>query len=128
MKTELSLLVAVVALAFVQIMVAAFLAAPQLGLPALLGNRDDLPVLTGAADRAQRAYRNMLETLVLFAVLVLVAHITGKTNATTALGAQLFFWGRLAYAPIYIIGIPVIRTLAWFVAIIGLVLIFLQLI
>ena len=28
----------------------------------------------------------------------------------TALGAQLFFWGRLAYAPVYVIGVPRLRT------------------
>src|ERR1043166_7157362 len=123
MKTELCLLAASVALAFVQIIVAVLLAVPQIGLPALLGNREDIPALTAAADRAQRAYRNMLENLELFTALVLIAHVAGKTNATTALGAQLFFWGRVAYAPIYVIGIPMLRTLAWTVSVIGLVLI-----
>ena len=127
MKTELCLLAASVALAVVQIVVALLLAIPQCGLPALLGNREDMPALTAAADRAQRAYRNMLESLVLFTALVLIAHVANKTNAMTALGAQLFFWGRVAYAPIYVIGIPMLRTLAWTVSIIGLVIIFLQL-
>jgi uncharacterized MAPEG superfamily protein len=64
---------------------------------------------------------------VLFAILVLVAQVAGKANAMTALGAQLFFWGRVAYAPIYIIGIPWARTAAFGVSAAGLVLIFLQL-
>jgi hypothetical protein len=46
----------------------------------------------------------MLESLIIFAALVLVAQVAGKTNVVTALGAQLFFWGRLAYAPAYVIG------------------------
>jgi len=45
----------------------------------------------------------------------------------TALGAQLFFWARLAYAPIYVAGPPWLRTGVWGVSIIGLVLIFLRL-
>ena len=45
----------------------------------------------------------------------------------TQLGAQLFFWARLAYAVIYLIGIPYLRTLAWIVSAAGLALIFLQL-
>ena len=44
----------------------------------------------------------------------------------TALGAQLFFWARLAYAAIYLAGIPWLRTGAWTISVIGLILIFLQ--
>jgi len=55
---------------------------------------------------------------------VLVAIVAGKTNATTLLGAQLFFWSRVAYAIIYVAGIIWLRTLSWVVSIIGLVLIF----
>jgi uncharacterized MAPEG superfamily protein len=65
---------------------------------------------------------------VLFAVLVLVAVVTNRTNDVTLLGAQLFFWGRVAYAFIYLAGLPWLRTLSWFVSVIGLVLIFLQLV
>jgi uncharacterized MAPEG superfamily protein len=82
----------------------------------------------GWAGRAQRAHRNMLENLVLFAALVLVAQVSGKTNAMTALGAQLFFWGRLLYAPVYIAGIAWVRTALWGVSILGLILILLHLI
>ncbi len=46
----------------------------------------------------------------------------------TALGAALFFWGRLAYAPLYWFGVPWLRSAAWFVGIIGIVLVFLQII
>jgi uncharacterized MAPEG superfamily protein len=70
----------------------------------------------------------MLESIVVFGILVLVANATGKANATTALGAELFFWARLAYAVIYLAGIPWLRTAAWAVSVVGLVLIFLQLI
>jgi uncharacterized MAPEG superfamily protein len=69
----------------------------------------------------------MLENLVLFAALVLIAVITNKTNPATLLGAQLFFWGRLAHALIYVAGIPWLRTLAWLVSVAGMILIFVQL-
>jgi uncharacterized MAPEG superfamily protein len=81
----------------------------------------------GWAGRAQRAHRNMLENLVLFAALVLIAVLAGKTNSTTLLGAQLFFWARLVYAVVYIAGIPWLRTAVWTVSVIGLLLIFSQL-
>ena len=72
--------------------------------------------------------RQYWPTLVLFAILVLVAKATGKANDMTALGAELFFWGRLVHALIYLAGIPWLRTGAWAVSMVGLVLIFLQLI
>jgi uncharacterized MAPEG superfamily protein len=127
MPIELKLLAWSVALTLVQVVIAALGAMLLVGLPALAGNRENLPAPEGWAGRAQRAHRNMLENLVLFAALVLVAQVAGKLNATTALGAQLFFWGRVAYAAVYLAGIPWLRTGVWFVSIVGLILIFLQL-
>ena len=40
-----------------------------------------------------------------------------------ALGATVFFWGRLVYWPVYLAGIIYLRTLVWFVGIVGLVMI-----
>jgi len=128
MKPEISLLVCAVGLTFLQIIVAVLLSVPQVGLPMLLGNRDDMPALEGAADRAHRAYRNMMESMIMFAPLVLAASVAGRANATVVLGAQIFVWARLAYAVIYIIGIPLLRTVAWAVAVVGMAHILLQLI
>ncbi|HJQ60473.1 MAG TPA: MAPEG family protein [Vineibacter sp.] len=128
MGTELSLLTWSVALMFVQVVIAAQGASGQLGIATLAGNREDLPTISGWAGRARRAHLNMLENLVLFAILVLVAKVANKTDGMTALGAHLFFWGRLAYAVLYIAGIPWIRTGAWLVSVVGMVLIFIRLI
>jgi uncharacterized MAPEG superfamily protein len=128
MKPELNLLVWAAVLTVVQVLVAVMGAFNQVGLMKLVGNREDMPKLTGWAGRAERAHLNMLQNLVLFAALVLVAVATGKTNDMTLLGAQLFLWGRVAYAIIYLAGLPWLRTLSWFVSVIGLVLIFLQLV
>jgi uncharacterized MAPEG superfamily protein len=127
MKPELVWLLWAVALTVVQMLIAVSGATLQVGLPRLAGNREGLAPFTGWAGRAQRAHRNMLESLVLFAALVLVAAVSQKTNATTLLGAQLFFWARLAYAGVYLAGVPWLRTLIWLASMIGLVLIFLQL-
>ena len=115
-----------VALTFAQMLVAVSGATLQVGLPMLAGNREAVPAFGGWVGRAQRAHRNMLESLVLFAALVLLAVVTGKTNSTTLLGAQLFFWARLGYAFVYIAGIPWLRTAVWFVSVVGLILIFVQ--
>ncbi|MBL9036308.1 MAG: MAPEG family protein [Rhodospirillaceae bacterium] len=128
MSPDLSLLVWAIGLCFVQMLVSVLLVLPQVGLPALAGNREGLPAFTGMAGRAIRAHRNMIENLVLFAALVLVAAVTGSANEMTALGAQLFFWARLVYAVVYLVGVPWLRTGVWAVSVVGLVLIFLQLI
>ena len=127
MSLELKLLVWTMALALIQMLVALLGAIAQVGFLPLVGNREKLPAIEGWAGRAQRAHRNMLESLTIFAALVLVAQFAGKINAATALGAQLFFWGRLAYAPVYVIGIPWLRTALWGVSFAGLLQILMQL-
>ena len=128
MKPELSLLLWAVVLTLVQAVVAVQGALMQVGLPMLAGNREGMPEIKGWGGRAARAHRNMLENLVLFAALVLVAVAVGKTNAMTLLGAQIFFWARIVYALVYIAGVPWLRTGAWAVSVVGLAMIFLQLI
>jgi uncharacterized MAPEG superfamily protein len=127
MRVELRLLVWSAALAIVQMVIAVGAAITQVGFLRLIGNRANLPGLTGWADRARRAQRNTLESLPIFAVLVLVAQVAGKTSAATAFGAELFFWARLAYAPVYVIGVPGLRTALWGISFAGLLQILLQL-
>lgn len=128
MPIELSYLVASAALFFIYIFAEVIAGNFQYGLKDLLGARDNLEVNNAAVGRAKRATSNMLESMIMFVPLVLVAHATDNLNGMTALGASLFFWARLAYAPCYWFGIPVLRTLAWFASIAGIVMIFLQII
>src|SRR5215212_6692500 len=102
MRPELSMLVLAVVLTFAQMLIAVVGASLQVGLPMLASNRENMPALTGWARRAQRAHLNMLESLVLFAVLILVAQYLGRTNEITRTGAQIFFAARLVYAFLYI--------------------------
>ncbi len=127
MKPEMILLLWAVVLTFVQMLIAAQGAFMQVGLPMLAANRENFPALTGWAGRAQRAHRNMIENMVLFTALVFLVIAAGKGNQMTVLGAELFFWARVAYALIYLGGFPWVRTLAWFVSVIGMVLMALQL-
>jgi uncharacterized MAPEG superfamily protein len=92
------------------------------GLQIAFGNREQLPEATPFAGRAGRAARNLLETLVLFTALLLAVQSAGKSGSVTLLGATLFLWSRLVYWPVYLIGIPYIRTLLWWLSIIGLAL------
>ena len=92
------------------------------------GNRDaPLAGVPGWADRAVRAHANLTENIAGFAILVLVAAVAGKANAMTALGAQLFFAGRVGHLVLYTAGVLYLRTVAFFVAVAGEVLILVQL-
>lgn len=113
-----------VALTFIIMLIAVMGAIAEVGLPKLAGNREDVPRFGGWAGRATRAHLNMLESLVLFAILVLVAQAANIHNGNTLLGAELFFWGRVAHAIVYLAGIPWLRTLAWAVSVVGLVMLF----
>ncbi len=94
------------------------------GMLAALGNRET-PQEPGAfAGRTQRAANNMLENMVLFTALALVAVVGGVADPRVELGARIFFWARLVYVPIYMIGIPVARTAVWAISVIGMGMIF----
>jgi uncharacterized MAPEG superfamily protein len=73
--------------------------------------------------RADRAHINAVEAFAPFAALVLIIHIVGKENGTTAFLAMSFFWLRLLHAIVYWFAIPFIRTLVFtlgFVCVLGL--------
>ena len=94
------------------------------GLMAALGNRETPDDCNGFPARTDRAAKNMLENMVLFTALALVASVGGVTDPHVELGARIFYWARLVYIPIYMIGIPVARTGVWAISIIGMGLIF----
>lgn len=69
------------------------------------------------ARRAYAAHRNALESLPVLAILVLVAHVTNTAGAFVAQAAMIYFFARLAYYIVYVLGIPVLRTLIFFVTV-----------
>lgn len=123
MGIELKFLVWAVVLGFVQLLLADVLATAQRGTKWNVGPRDGEPrPLTGAAGRAERAFRNFLETFAFFAAAVLAVVAAGRADAWTALGVQLYLWARLVYVPLYLAGIPYLRSLAWVVSVGGIAL------
>lgn len=128
MTVDLQLVAFAIVLTWVMIFSAGVLKArawSPAGMKVAFGNRHAVPGDHPPwIDRADRAAKNMLENLPLFIGLVAVAHLGGRHTARVDLGAHLFFWARLAYWPIYLAGIPVVRTLIWYVSVVGLGLIF----
>ena len=71
------------------------------------------------AQRLMRAHANSVENLVVFATLVLVAAALGISGSQLATAAMLYFWARVAYVVVYVMGLPWLRTLAFTVAFIA---------
>jgi len=124
MTTELTMLAYSVALFFMIILVQVVVGVRAQGLMPLADSRDNLPPPTVLQARVGRCVENHREGLTLFAPLVLIAAASHVSNEATVLGAQLFFFSRVAHAGIYLTGLPKIRPLAWGVGIIGTVMIF----
>ena len=87
---------------------------------------EEFPILIAEDDEndaiiLERALRNFLETFAFFAAAVLMVQVLNKHSASSAMGAQLFFWARLAYVPAYALGIPWLRTLIWAVSLVGII-------
>jgi uncharacterized MAPEG superfamily protein len=77
------------------------------------------------AKRSNRAHLNLVENLAPFAALVLIANLT---DVGVAGAAALFFWARVAQAIAHIAGVPYLRTTAFFVSWVAMVIIFFQII
>ena len=83
-----------------------------------LGNRDNLKEATPMGGRAERAAKNSIEAAVFFVPLALIANAAGL-DTEVMLGAQIAFWARIAYVPIYIAGIKYLRSLVWLIGVGG---------
>jgi len=115
MPIEITMLAWAGLLAVVQVLIPVLFATPAWGLNYLAGPRDEGRKLDGVGGRAARADVNMITAIALFAPAALAVTLTQQASPTTALAAQTFFWARLVYLPIYMAGVPWLRTLVWLV-------------
>lgn len=119
-----SLLGLSILLGLVHILLAGALVTSSRGMKWNAGNRDGEPAAVSVhAGRALRAQANFLETFPFFAAAVVCAIAIDRQGYLAETGAQIYFWARLAYLAIYVIGIPVVRTLVWTVSMIGLLMV-----
>lgn len=120
MTVDLWMLLASVGLQWALIMAAATPALLANGIPWGVGNRETPGKEKRPWEvRLGKASDNLAENLVLFAVLVLVVHVVGAANETSALGAQVFLGARVAHAAVYVAGIAWVRTGVWAVSVAG---------
>ena len=128
MTVEAFYLGASIALGLATILLYGLLSDIQFGLRWGAGSRD-VPMRSKSLvhERLGRAVANFGETFPLFAAALVASMALGRTGEATAWGAALYFWGRLAYVPLYAFGVPWLRSVAWFVAIFGIMLVTLPL-
>ena len=124
---EIRMLCWAMVLGLAQLAIATLLALKDQGLSYNMSPRDEASPVARLTARFQRAFGNFRETFVYFAVAILAVTLTSRNNATSALGAQLYFWARLVYVPVYAAGIPALRTAIWAVSIAGIVMVLIQL-
>ena len=120
MAIELQLLGWAVIIGLVQLGWAAAAARAQQGLKWAGGSRDEPRPVDGVAARLERALKNFQETFPFFAAAVVIAYLGGKLGDLTFWGSALYVAGRALYAPIYASGVAIVRSLVWFVSMIGL--------
>lgn len=77
------------------------------------------PDMPAWVKRCDRTHVNAVESLIPFAVFVLVAHLAGVSNEQTVLYAAVYFWARVAHAVVFWLGIPFARTAAFAVGLLA---------
>jgi uncharacterized MAPEG superfamily protein len=124
MTTELIVLAWGCVLALVHVLAAAQVKTRQYGAKWNVGPRDeDLPPPNPLVGRLVRAQANFFETFPLMIAAVAIVGIAALGNETTALGAWIWLGGRIAYLPLYALGVPYLRSLAWGAATAGIVMV-----
>ena len=110
-----------VALLMVHILLQSTLALRETGPEWNAGPRDtEMKLKSALAGRAKRASANFRETYPGFVVLVLALAIGGDAWGLGFWGAIVWFAARIAYIPLYLRGVPYIRSYVWCVALLGL--------
>jgi uncharacterized MAPEG superfamily protein len=123
-SVEMQMLWWSIVLGLVQLVLSVLPSARVRGFGWASGPRDEPGAPLGKiGGRLERAFRNFLETFVFFVAAVLMVEVLGRHSSNSALGAQIFFWARVAYIPAYAAGIPFLRTLLWAASIVGIVMV-----
>ncbi|HEY5712163.1 MAG TPA: MAPEG family protein [Allosphingosinicella sp.] len=123
MTIELAILAWGCVLAIVYIWAAVRVKTRQYGVQWNIGPRDeDVPPPLPIVGRLARAQANFFETFPLFVAAVLIVSVAHLSDRWTVIGAWLWLGGRIAYLPLYAMGVKGIRTLAWAVSLAGIAL------
>lgn len=124
MSFELSLLLWSVVLHFAYLNTQAILYRMEFGVEFANTARDGERPPSGVNARGEKAFRNFMETYLVFVILALVTHLSGRADALTYWGALVWFVARIVYLPLYLVGVPNLRSAVWFISLLALVAMF----
>ena len=120
MNAELTVLAWGCVLALVHIFVAVRFKTRQYGTKWNMGARDEeLPPPQPIVGRLARAQANFFETFPIYAAAALIVSVADLESRWTALGAWLWLGARIVYLPLYALGVPVVRTIAFLASVVG---------
>ena len=121
MAVELRILALGALLLLVHIFTATRFKTAQYGRKWNVGARDEaLPPPTPVTGRTMRAQANFEETFPMAIVALIGVVLANRTSALTALGGWIWLGARVVYLPLYAAGVPVIRTIAFVISMVGL--------
>ena len=124
MTTELIVLAWGCVLGIVHIWASVRVKTRQYGAKWNVGARDEeLPPPTPVVGRLARAQANFFETFPIMVAAILLVTAAGLTSYWTAVGAVVWLAARIVYLPLYGFGVPVARTLAFTISMVGLVMV-----
>jgi uncharacterized MAPEG superfamily protein len=120
MSVELMVLAWACVFGIVQIFVAAQLATREHGVDWGLSSRETPPPPPSPLlGRVTRAKNNYLETFPIAAAALLIVEAAGLNGSLSAAGAIVWFVARLAYLPVYALGITGFRSALFAISIVG---------
>lgn len=111
--TETTILAAYGLVVMLTILAQVLGATRQLSMGYLMSARDESRSTTGMTARIGRALDNSIVAMALFAPAILILEHLNRTDENSLLAAQVFLLARIIYVPVYALGVPAIRTLAW---------------
>lgn len=82
--------------------------------------RDDAKPEGVLLGRAERALKNYRETWLVFVILILIGHLAMPGDPLMFWGAIVWGLARIAYLPLYLGGVFMVRSIVWNVALVGL--------
>jgi uncharacterized MAPEG superfamily protein len=125
MTTELHVLAWGCILALVHIFAAIRVKTAQYGTKWNMGPRDEAldPPAKPIVGRLARAQANFFETFPLYAAAALIVTVAHLNSRWTGIGALLWIGARIVYLPLYALGIPLLRSVAFLVSLAGILLV-----
>lgn len=83
------------------------------GLDVVVGYPKESKPLSEWAHRLWVAHEDAIQSLVTFAILVIIVQMSGQADNSTAIAAAIYFWARLLHVLAYVFALRWVKTIAF---------------